>query len=69
MTFSDQTLTLLVLIALGSAVLAVVFSIFAPGDGRRTEARGPIQTRRRAPRIAWRGRRSRSSGSRRRCGR
>lgn len=41
MTFSAKTLTLLVLIALGLALLAIVFS--ALGQGRRTEAKGPIQ--------------------------
>jgi hypothetical protein len=42
MTFSEKTLTLLVLIALGLAVLALVFSALGQGR-RRTEPHGPIQ--------------------------
>lgn len=41
MTFSTKTLTLLVLIALGLALLSVIFSML--GQGRRIEAKGPIQ--------------------------
>jgi hypothetical protein len=41
MTFSAKTLTLLVLIALGLALLSVIFSML--GQGRRIEAKGPIQ--------------------------
>lgn len=41
MTFSVETLTLLVLIALGLALLSVIFSML--GQGRRIEAKGPIQ--------------------------
>ena len=42
MTFSDKTLSLLVLLALGMAVLALVFTALGHG-GRRAEPRGPIQ--------------------------
>ena len=42
MTFSDKTLTLLVLIALGLALLALVFTALGQGR-RRAEPRGPIQ--------------------------
>jgi hypothetical protein len=41
MTFSAKTLTLLVLIALGLALLSLIFSML--GQGRRMEAKGPIQ--------------------------
>jgi len=41
MIFSTKTLTLLVLIALGLALLSVIFSML--GQGRRIEAKGPIQ--------------------------
>jgi hypothetical protein len=41
MTFSAKTLTLLVLIALGLALLSMIFSML--GQGRRMEAKGPIQ--------------------------
>lgn len=41
MTFSTKTLTLLVLIALGLALLSVIFSML--GQGRRIGAKGPIQ--------------------------
>lgn len=40
MTFSAKTLTLLVLIALGLALLSVIFSML--GQGRRMEAKGPL---------------------------
>ena len=44
MTFSDKTLTLLVLIALGVGLLGVLFSIFAAGGrGKRREPGGPIR--------------------------
>lgn len=44
MTFSEHTLTLLVLIALGTGVLAVVFALFATGGRRRSrEPGGPIR--------------------------
>ena len=44
MTFSDHTLTLLVLIAIGIGVLAVVFAVFASGGRRRSrEPGGPIR--------------------------
>ena len=44
MTFSDQTLTLLVLVALGVGVLGVVFATFATGGRRRhREPGGPIR--------------------------
>ncbi len=42
MTFSEKTLTLLVLIAIGLSVLSLVFSAMSPGR-RRSEPRGPIQ--------------------------
>ena len=42
MTFSSKTLTLLVLIALGLALLSLVFSALGQGR-RRSEPRGPIQ--------------------------
>jgi Protein of unknown function (DUF4446) len=41
MTFSAETLTLLVLIAIGLALLSMIFSML--GRGRRIEAKGPIQ--------------------------
>jgi hypothetical protein len=41
-TFSDKTLTLLVLISLGLGVLALVLSALGPGR-RRAEPAGPIQ--------------------------
>jgi hypothetical protein len=41
MTFSAKTLTLLVLIALGLALLSLIFSML--GQGRRMESKGPIQ--------------------------
>ena len=44
MTFSDKTLTLLVLIALGIGLLGVLFAIFAAGGSRkRREPGGPIR--------------------------
>jgi hypothetical protein len=44
LTFSDKTLTLLVLIALGIGLLGVLFSIFAAGGNRkRREPGGPIR--------------------------
>jgi hypothetical protein len=44
LTFSDQTLTLLVLVALGVGVLGVVFATFATGGRRRhREPGGPIR--------------------------
>lgn len=44
MIFSDRTLTLLVLIALGVGALAVVFAIFATGGrARHREPGGPIR--------------------------
>ena len=44
MTFSDKTLTLLVLIALGVGLLGVLFAIFAAGGSRkRREPGGPIR--------------------------
>jgi hypothetical protein len=44
LTFSDHTLTLLVLIALGVGVLGVVFAIFASGGrAHRREPGGPIR--------------------------
>jgi Protein of unknown function (DUF4446) len=44
LTFSDHTLTLLVLIAIGIGVLAVVFAVFASGGRRRSrEPGGPIR--------------------------
>lgn len=44
LTFSDRTLTLLVLIALGVGALGVVFAIFAAGGrARRREPGGPIR--------------------------
>ncbi|MGH2597255.1 MAG: DUF4446 family protein [Actinomycetota bacterium] len=44
MTFSDHTLTLLVLTAIGIGVLAVVFTGFAAGGRRRSrEPGGPIR--------------------------
>jgi hypothetical protein len=42
MTFSEETLSLLVVIALGVGALALVFSALAPGR-RRAEPKGPIQ--------------------------
>jgi hypothetical protein len=42
LTFSDRTLTLLVLIALGLGVLAVVFAAFGGGRRRGREPGGPI---------------------------
>ena len=42
MTFSDKTLSLMVLIALGLAGMALVFTALAQGR-RRVEPRGPIQ--------------------------
>ena len=42
MTFSDKTLTLLVLIALGLSGLALIFSAMTGGRGAR-EPRGPIE--------------------------
>ena len=42
MTFSDKTLSLLVLLALGLALLALVLTALSQGR-RRTEPRGPIQ--------------------------
>lgn len=44
MTFSDHTLTLLALIAIGIGVLAIVLSVFAAGGRRRSrEPGGPIR--------------------------
>ena len=43
MTFSDRTLTLLVLIALGLGVLAVLFAAVGGGRRRRREPGGPIR--------------------------
>ena len=44
MTYSAHTLTLLVLVAIGIGVLAVVFAIFAAGGRRRSrEPGGPIR--------------------------
>lgn len=44
LTFSDHTLTLLVLIAIGIGVLAIVFAAFATGGRRRSrEPGGPIR--------------------------
>lgn len=43
MTFSDHTLTLLVLIALGLGALAVVFAAVGGGRRRRGEPGGPIR--------------------------
>ncbi len=44
MTFSDKSLTLLVLISLGIGVLAIVFAIFASGGrARHREPGGPIR--------------------------
>ena len=42
MTFSEETLSLLVVIALGVGALALVFSALTPGR-RRVEPKGPIQ--------------------------
>lgn len=41
MTFSDKTLTLLVLVALALSLLSLLFSAMNPG--RRNEPKGPIQ--------------------------
>jgi hypothetical protein len=41
MTFSDKTLTLLVLIAIGLSLLSLIFSAMDPS--RRSEPKGPIQ--------------------------
>jgi hypothetical protein len=44
LTFSDKTLTLLVLIALGVGLLGVLFAIFAAGGSRKhREPGGPIR--------------------------
>ncbi len=44
MTFSDRTLSLMALIAIGLSVLAIAFSILGSGSRRRTrEPEGPIQ--------------------------
>jgi len=43
MTLSDNTLTLIALIAIGLSVLAIVFSIAGSGGRRRKEPAGPIQ--------------------------
>jgi hypothetical protein len=44
LTFSDHTLTLLVLIAIGMGVLAIVFAVFSAGGRRRSrEPGGPIR--------------------------
>ena len=41
MTFSDKTLTLLVLVALGLATLGLIFALIGAGGGRRTRAVEP----------------------------
>jgi hypothetical protein len=43
MTFSTETLSLLVLVALGLGLLALLFSAMSQGRRRRPEQRGPIQ--------------------------
>ena len=43
MTFSTETLSLLVLVALGLGVLALLLSAMSQGRRRRPEQRGPIQ--------------------------
>jgi len=49
MTFSPETLSLLVMIALGLAVVALLFSALSQGRGRAEQPRGPLRM---SPRLS-----------------